>query len=384
MRLVPLIALSSSLAVACVRPQQVAKGERPDAALGGGDPSVCEKVEGFENLARAQKLELLATASESSEPWLIQWHVRFLTGFESARGLHAQSYRDNCARLYADTVKWNQALACLERGRIRLDAQIAVAAEVFETKQELLKRDSNSSWRLDRNFVRCGAPEEVSHSMPLAGAELEAQARAGLAKLGRAWAWAELGEYPKAETLVAALEGEVRVGGDARSVFELHLLRGWLALARNELRAAEAELAPAKALASKLGRGARIDLAFFRGSTATIAGDDEGAEHAFENAEKDASVLAKSAPLMRVEQGEAKLLRAQAQWRLGDKEAAQKGLGDAWALVDGVLRSDDPLRAEFEAAGDQLGISLSAGEATSGAPEVPTEPAPTGSGDEPV
>jgi hypothetical protein len=316
-------------------------------------------VEGFDNLARAQRLEALSAAEKSTQEWLKRWHARMSAGFTAAQTSYHANYRRLCRTFATDTVGWNRALACLERSLIRMDARLLVVREIYESRADELAAAPEWGWTLASTFARCEAAAEVHSYTPLAGAELEAKARGGLEKLGRAWTWAEFGQYAQAERVMTQGSDEVLEGGDPRSVFELHLLRGWLALAKGELALAESELAPAHALATKLGRFAQMELAFFRAADMTMAADDEAALRSFRQAESLARELVSGgAEAIRVEQGEARLRMAQTQWRIGDADAAKAGVADAWSLVDPLLEKDDPRRLDYLDAAEGLGAPL--------------------------
>jgi hypothetical protein len=315
----------------------------------------CADAEGFDSMVRRPRVEALSVQAQNASPEFGMWWKRVERGLEEARRAHAQSWAKGCSEAGEEPVALTRVRACLERAVIRLDAELGVLAERLEEKPDSFVDAQSWSWSLGMPFEACASSAHREGSPPLAGAQLETQARLVLEQLEGAWAWARLGEYPRAERELSAFEEKVRSAGDPPSVFSAHLLRGYLALARGELAEAEAQLAPASALAKPLGASAKLSLAFFRGTAATVAGDDRRAEASFEDAQRLAGLMSdEGARSYELEAAEAELRAAQARWRMGESDALSSAQS-AWKRAAVQLEPEDPRRAEYLEAVEQMG-----------------------------
>ena len=315
----------------------------------------CGDAEGFDSMARRPRVEAVGAQAASSNGDFVIWWSRVERGLEEARRAHTNSWGVGCSEAGADPVAWTRVRACLDRAGIRLDAELGVLVERLEARPDSFVDARLWSWSLAAPFEACASAAHREGSPPLAGAQLETQARLALQGLEGAWAWARLGDYARAERELASLEERVRGAGDPPSVFSAHLLRGYLALARGELAEAEAQFAPLSALAKTLGASASFSLAFFRGTATTIAGDDRAAEASFEQAARLAAQMAEQgASNYELEVAEAELRAAQARWRMGAADA-QRSAQAAWKRAEAILDPEDPRRGDYLEALSQMG-----------------------------
>ena len=347
--------LAAGLAPACSSKAKDTVAPSEVVAPNVDEEAACGEPEGFDSMARTPRVEALNAQASSSSPDFAAWWSRAQRGLEEARRAHAQSWTQGCREAGGDPVAWTRVRACLDRAGIRLDAELGVLVEGLDEKPENFVDARAWSWSLAAPFEACTSSSHRAGSPPLAGAQLETQARLVLDQLEAAWAWARLGDYQRAERALAGLEEKVRSAGDPPSVFSVHLLRGYLALARGELAEAEAQLAPARALSKALGSSAKLSLAFFRGTAATVAGDDRVAEASFEEAARLASQMAdEGATSYELEAAEAELRAAQARWRMGEADALSSAEA-AWKRAEALLAKEDPRRDDYLDALGQMG-----------------------------